>query len=1272
MELLEIKLTVQMEKSNSDAEHGETRILQQYALHRLRIEVEDYERYMDTITWYMDEETINDMRQKELKSDYVVNIDVRDNNDRPTVDDGTVRWVFRVGDGGQPGAEPEHLPVWHVLRAHYVECVCLWAHLKGVQRHNGRVKFTGLESFDSMEQRLAFVKTQLASVVELISRVLVVHWEYLLNVVENITFDVRHGDGQKCEILIDDVSKTLHVRVASADPSQPDIDAFLLERVRRQIEVSEQMRETVTDLRERTQEFAKKLGEELGGDMAVGTIQEDDVIAGLSRESLRYLCPPSAILAASIVYQFPGMDRSAARDCVVSSANQPSTLIWKWHIRVATDNTPDCLRCLRFWVESEGFKDTQQRDRLLVMRDYSGTIKAHVNPQDVDEKLVLGRWESFSLAECVGSEGRQTTQRVDLVSCMGEIYRTTRGDFVEYFPNVLNIAWEAEDKSLAELDPLRKDVAVYASDHSRRPPLLHGLCLQIYNMKDRRLVDATYLLLVKLAAMERSLTAQIFYKVNIDWTPWSRFSSEDGLARLAIFTLLTTLDRLKAAIDTAVVELTNAVKGHGEEDVELKSVYFVRDVVIRFDNDISATESTEKQVVEASPWTLVKSGVKLVVNCTKWIFDDDSEIVDIIGQTQRYGDIGTNEECPLLKALRLFADTVKNDQLKHALGQKMTRLAEDLALDNVSLTLSTTVPSLSTPKEFEVLHHPDLPGDVMAQYSSRLEEAMEPFLDAVSFISASGARDKLHQITGVEVLIPHADDTNRTYGITFRNGVLQYTLQATSDHVIQPTPGSTMFVNAIMIALKVKPKWSDKQTREVSAQELSVVERYRHALQLPVLESQNVFRLELRNIEGDLLSQAKPVNDGDITVSVLCESETITCESSLQDQTNGVVCVAWTPTYDNGVDDCLVDVRWRGDPVKGSPFPAALIPPDTSRHRALGRGRLVGQADGFIQAGSTWHQIVYHRPHGCRSLTEFGQFVRKKKMEQSGRRMTPGKFVKKRHPLTHLHRNGWHVKRFAALHVYHHQVGLEQSTPSVKSTKQRPVTARPQLISITPRLKSSRSRPMTAKRPITSKQRPVAASNKRPMTSKRRPVTSKQRLVTSKRRPMTSRPGQATSNLEPMESDQQQQLRPTFSVTTLADGHFLLRCRPVKAGTLETLIQCPVCKERLDTFSTTHSVLQTAKIIVMPGRISARKSYVEGMCKEILLMYTLCATTFSATQYKCNIAHIIIYETSCFLIAVKQTKFSNMLGWTRELQEFVTYILHRPRVHYQRSSDLTK
>ena len=1139
MKQLGIKLTVQMEKSDSDAEHhGETRVLQQYALHRLRIEVEEYECYMDTITSYMDEETINDMRLKELKPDYVVDIVVAQPDKKkkktPAVDPSSVKWVFRMGDDGQAKSDPEHLPVWYVLRAHYVECVCLRAHLSNVQENNGRVTLNGLDSFVSMKERLTFIRTHFAHTVELVEYVLVAHWEDLQNVAENITFEVCKKAGKKRTMWIDDGSKTFHISVTSADTALPDIDAFVLQRLREQIEVSEQTRETVTDLRERTQEFAKKLGEELGGDMAVGTIQEDDVIAGLSRESLIYLCPPSAILATTIVYQLPDMDRNVARACVVSSANQPSTLIWKWHIRVATNNTPDELRCLRFWIESERFSDTQKRDRLVVTRDGRHIIKAHVNPQesDFDEKLVLGRWESFSLVECVGSEGRQTAQRVDFVSCMGAIYRTTRGvdDFVEHLPNVLNVGWEAKDKSVAELDALRGDVLMYANDHFRWPPLLFGPVVQAFNMKDHRLEIATHLLLEKLANIERHLTAYTFCKVNIEWTSWSRFAKEDGLARLAIFTLLTTVDRLEAAVDTTMGQLEEPVEGL-TEDMDHKSPYFFQNVTIHFHYDPSVLGDAEKQVAEASPWTLVKSGSSLIVSCKKVIFEDESEIGDISSQAQRYADIGTYEECPFFRGLQSLTDTVKNDQLKHALGQNMTRLAEGLTLDNVSLTLAATVPSLSTPKEFEVLHHPDLPGDVMAQYSSRLEQAMEPFLDAVSFISASGAGDNLQQIKSVEVILPHADDTSRTYGITFQKGVLQYTLSTPSHHTKSLLPSRYMLNDAILFALKIKPKWSDKQTRDISAQETSVSEQSLHGLQLPLLGSQNVFSLEFRNTEGDLLSQAEPVKDGNITVSVLHDSETISCQSSTQGQTNGTVRVSWTlPSIHHLDAGCLVDVRWRGDPVKGSPFPAALIPPDESRHRALGRGRLVGQADGVIQAGSTWHQLVYHRPHGCRSLTELGQFVRKKEMEQSGRRMTPGKFVSKHHQWTHLQRSGWHVTRHPALHVYHHQVALDAQSTSpeegVASTEQQ--------------------------RPETSKQRPVMSS-----------------------------------------------LIPSFSVTELANGHLLLRCRSAQVGTFETRMLCPVCREELQTVSTTHSLLQTARVIVMPGRISARTSYVEGACLQV-------------------------------------------------------------------------
>ena len=1137
MKLLGIKLTLQMEKSNSDAEHGETRVLQQYSLHRLRIEVEDCEHYLDTMACYMDEDTINDMRQKELKPNYVVDIVVgqpaKKKKKTPAVDPSSVKWVFRMGDDGQAKSDPEHLPIWYVLRAHYVECVCLRAHLSNVQENNGRVTLKGLDSVVPMKERLTFIRTHLAHTVELVEYVLVAHWHDLENVAENITFEVCKKAGKKRTMWIDDGSKTLHISVTSADTAPPDIDAFVLQRLREQIEGSEQMKETVTDLRERTEEFAKKLGEELGGDMTVGKIQEDDVIAGLSRESLRYLCPPSAILATSIVYQLPYMDRNVARACVGSSANQPSTLVWKWHIKVATNNTPDYLRCLRFWIESEGFTDTQKRDRLLVMRDYRGKIKAHVNPQDVDDELVLGRWESFSLVECVGSKGRHTAQRVDFVSCMGVMYRTTRGveDFVEHLPNVLNVGWEAKDKSVAELDALRGDVLVYANDHFRRPPLLYGPVLQAFNVKDHRLEIATHLLLEKLANIERHLTAYTFCKVNIAWTSWSRFAKNDGLERLAIFTLLTTVDRLEAAVDINMGQLEEPVEGPTEDTDHKSPYFFFQNVTIHFDYDPSILENTEKQVAEASPWTLVKSGPSLIVSCKKVIFEDESEIADISGQAQRYADIGTYEECPFFRGLQSLTDTVKNDQLKHALGQKMTRLAKGLAMDNVSLTLSATVPSLSTPNKFGVLHHPNLPGDVMAQYSSRLGEAMKPFIDAVSFISASGAEDSLQQINSVEVVLPHADDTRRTYGITFQNGVLQYTLPTPSHHTKSLLPSRYMLIDAILFALKIKPKSSDKQTRDISAQETSVSEQSRHSLQVPLLGSQNVFSLELRNIQGDLLSQAKPVNDGDITVSVLHDSETIACESSLQDQTNGVVCMAWTPPYGNDVAGCLVDVRWRGDPVKGSPFPAALIPPDESRHRALGRGRLVGQADGFIQAGSTWHQLVYHRPHGCRSLTELGQFVRKKETEQSGRRMTPAKFVSKHHQWTHLHRNGWQVTRHPALHVYHHQVGLDAQSTSpeegVKSTEQQ--------------------------RPVTSKQRPMTSS-----------------------------------------------LMPSFSMTELADDHFLLRCRPAQVGTFETRMQCPVCREELQTVSTTHSLLQTARVIVMPGRISARTSYVEGSCLEVV------------------------------------------------------------------------
>ena len=134
-----------------------------------------------------------------------------------------------------------------------------------------------------------------------------------------------------------------------------------------------------------------------------------------------------------------------------------------------------------------------------------------------------------------------------------------------------------------------------------------------------------------------------------------------------------------------------------------------------------------------------------------------------------------------------------------------------------------------------------------------------------------------------------------------------------------------MLVNAILRALKCKPKWSDETKGRTSAEETSISESYRHGLQLPLLGSENVFCLELRNDVGDLVTQAELVKDGDITISVLRDSKTVTCESHVQEQMKGEVRVAWTPPDPHPTDGggYLVDVRWRGDPVKGSPFPAA-------------------------------------------------------------------------------------------------------------------------------------------------------------------------------------------------------------------------------------------------------------------------------------------------------------------------------------------------------------
>ena len=1174
--MLGIKLTLQLEKPRNDEEEsGHMSVLQHYAIQRLRSEVEDYERYIETMIAYTEEESIDTMRETELMPAYVVNIAVGTKHEKgkPAIKSSTVRWSFHMDNDGQMGSHPEHLPFWDILRTHYVECICLRAPLRGLQENNCNVTFKGLDNFDSIEQRLMFVRTQLASVMELLSIVLVAHWEHLQNVVEDITFQVCHKNSPKRAIWIKNGSKTLYLSVATSDKSLPDIESFLLESVRGQIEISQEMQDTVDDLRERTQEFAQKLGEELGGDMAVGTIHEDDIIAGMSTESLQFLCPPSAILATRIVHQFPHLDRNVARDCIMSFANQPSTMFWKWHVRVVTNKTPDKLRRLRFWIASDGCTDTQNKDRLLVTRDGRGTIIAHVNLQDSgeDDTYVIGRWESHHLAEFVGIEGRETAQRVDFVSWMGTMYRTSGGvdDFIEHLPNLLNVGWETNDKSLVDLDASRRFVTVYASHHFHQPPVLDIPGVQTNNTKDLQLEGATHSFLQKLAYAEQLLSATTFCKVNIDWTSWSRFAKEDGLAYLAIFTLLTTLDRLQAAVESARTQLMHSFMESVDEstgDTQNKSMCFFQNVTIYFDYDISTLGNTVKQVIVANPWRLVKVGKELIVSCNKLILDDKSKVVEATCQIEHYADIGTNEECPLLTAMQSHVDILKIDNMNHQLRKvirhQIKRLSNKLAMNKVVLTLAATVPSPTSsrvatvspgttarrlwhkscklpsrldckapsPKthvEFMLVNHPDLPGDVMVRYDRCLEDAMQPFLGAVSLIAESGARDKLNQVARVEAVLPHADDISRTYGVEFRDGVLQYTLSP-SDHTKTHTPSCSMLVNAILLALKCKPKWSETTKQQISAHETCISEPYRHGLQLPLLGSQNVFCLELRNNQGDLLSQADTVKKGDITVSVLHDSEIVSCETSLDGQIEGLLRVAWTPSVPSTSDALLssIDVRWRGEPVTGSPFPAALVPADSSRHRALNRGRLVGLADGVIQAGTTWHQLVYHRPHCCTTMKELSQYVRKKEVENSGRRMTTAKFLRKHYQWNNLLRDGWRMKRNSALHVYYRQMDLEVQ----------------------------------------------------PTSTKERVDSTKQRSTSSRQRPMTSEPRQLTKHETPI-----------IIVTELADDHFLLRCRPRQAGILEMRVQCPTCKERLQTISTTHSVLQAARVVVMPDTSASEK-----------------------------------------------------------------------------------
>ena len=1214
--MLGIELTIQLDESFHDsAEYGHMSVLQHYALQRLRSEVEDYERYMDTIREYTNEESIHTMKHNELMPAYVVNIAVGNKDDKggPAIEPWIVKWLFHADHDGRMRSHPEHLPIWDVLRTHYVECVCLGASLSGLQENNCNVTFRGLDNFDSIEQRLMFVRTQLASVVELISTFLIAHWEYLLNVVESIKCKICHENAQKSKAWIESGSKTLYIIVVTSDKSLHDTDSVLSDLIRGQIEISQQMQDTVNDLRRRTQEFAEKLGEELGGDMAVGTIQEDDIIDGLSKESVRFLCPPSAILATSTVHQFPYMYSYVARDCIMSFTNQPSTLFWKWHIRVFTNNTPDGLRCLRFWIASDDRTDTQNRDRLIVTREGRGTIKAHVNMQysGEDNTFVIGVWESLHLAEFVGIEGRETAQRVDFISWMGTMYRTLGGvdDFIKHLPNLLNVGWETKDKSFVELDASRRFVTAYASDHFRQPPVIDIPGCQTNNAKDLPLEAARHLLLQKLAYVERRMSAKTFCKISIDWTSWSKFF-KDRLALLAIFTLLTTLDRLQAAVGTVQGQPKDSVMECVEEstgDTEDKSLCFFQNVTVHFDYDCSTPGNTVKQVIVANPWVLVKLGAKLIVSCTKLILDDESEIVEATCQVERYADISTNEECPLLEAFQSHLDTLKTDNTNRLLQKiidfKIALFLNIPVMDNIFFTLAATVPSPNTQLEFILVRHPHLPGDVMVQYDHCLEDAMKTFFSALSFIGQSGARRKLNQVAGVEVVLLHADDTSRTYGVEFRDGVLQYTLSP-SDHTKTLVPSHSTFVNEILLALKCKPKWSEESNRQIAAQETCISEPYRHGLQLPLLGSQNVFCLELRNNQGDLLSQADTVKEGNITVSVLHDSKQVTCESCLQGQTEGLLRVAWTPSVPYASDAVLssVDVRWRGEPVKGSPFPAVLVPPDSSRHRALNRGRLVGLADGFLQVGTTWHQLVYHRSHSCRTLKELGQFVRKKEAEISGRRMTPGMFVRKHYQWRNLHRNGWQVKRKAALHVYYRQTGLEihptSTDEELESTKQRPTSARPRLLSSMTRpissrqqLMTSRQRPMTSKaRPVTSRQRPMS-SRPLSMTSRLRPTTSIPGSMSPQERPMSCRPLMTPNNL-PLQLTGH--MTPLLKVTELAGGHFLLRCRPRQAGILETRVQCPTCKERLQTVSTTHSVLQAARVVALPGRISTKKTYVEG------------------------------------------------------------------------------
>ena len=1100
--MLGISLTIQLSESSSESKEGEHICeLQLHALQRLRTEVEEYERYMDTIKHCMDEETINAMRDNELVSNYVVNITVENkkNSDRSTMKKPrTVRWLFQMGRDGHVTSTPGHLPIWYVLQAHYVECVCLGAHLRRIKDNNGSATFTGLDKFDSMDQRLSFVMTHLASVVELVSFVLVAHWTHLRNVVENITFEVCHKKEHN-QIWIENASKTLHLRITSSAESLPDIDDFLSERVREQIAISEQMKETLTDLRKKTQQFAKDLCCELGVNLTIGTIQEDDIIAGLSKESLRYLCPPNAILATTVIHQLPDMHTRVSRDCFVLSVNQPSTSIWKWHASVVTNNTSDKLRCLRFWIASAIFTDTQarDRDRLLLIDDYRGTM--HVNPNEsvAAGEHVFGRWQSFSLGEIVGDKRRVTAQRVDFLSYEGVMYRTTGGveDFVKHLPNRVNVGWKVNGNSPAEVDVTSGVVTVYASDYIRDSPLLNSPVWQRKYKKHLQLEAAPHLLLQKLANVERHLSRP-FCKVNVDWTSWSRFAKEDGLARLAVFTLLTTLDRVEAAVDNAFRQLQHSANEYVEESPWNKSLYVFQNVTVHFDYDLSTPEKFVKQVINASPWMLVILDTRLIVSCKKLIFDDEGEVLDVKYQSERYADISINEECPLWTALHAHADALMTDHKTHLLKNVIHRTFDEFqnkwAKRNESLAVTATVPSLNTSTGFEQLHHPDLPDDVMARYVTKMEDSVEPFFRALAYLAASRVREKLRKVASVEVVLPHADDTSRIYGITFQNGVLQYTLTATSDHAKTHSPSRIMLVNAILRALKCKPKWSDETKARISAEETSISEFYRHGLQLPLLGSENVFCLELRNAVGDLVTQDELVKDGDITISVLRDSEKVTCESHVQEQMKEEVRVAWTPpdpTYDDV--GYLVEVRWRGDPVKGSPFPAAPIRPNVSRHRALGRGRLVRQADGCIQAGATWHQIVYHRPHGCRTLGELGQYVRKKETEQHRCRMTTETFLKT-FQWRDLLRKGWQVKSHAALQVYYRVTRLEETQSTSSQTRlgsarrSRPMTSRPRPVSSTQRLVSAKLRPMS------SKQQPRSGST----SPRERPMTTRQRQMT--------------------------------------------------------------------------------------------------------------------------------------------------------------------------------